>query len=82
MQVIKMLLAVVALFAICWLPLHVFTVVVDFNQELTNYKSKQEKEMLIAIYYVVHWLAMSNSFVNPIIYSFLNNNFKVYYLAT
>ena len=30
-----------------------------------------------AMYYTVHWLAMSNSFVNPIIYGFLNDSFRV-----
>jgi len=32
---------------------------------------------LINIYMTVHWLAMSNSFVNPLIYGFLNNEFRV-----
>jgi len=72
-----MLLAVVILFGICWLPLHIFILVVDYNPELTDYKTEHERQFLIAIYYTVHWLAMSNSFVNPIIYSFLNDNFRV-----
>jgi len=72
-----MLLAVVTLFALCWLPLHLFTLVVDYNPELMQYKTEQEKEVLIAGFYIVHWLAMSNSFVNPIVYSFLNDNFRV-----
>ena len=77
LQVIKMLVIVVLLFGLCWLPLHVFILVIDFNPELTNYSSTEQEKFFIAVYYSVHWLAMSNSFVNPIIYGFLNDSFRV-----
>ena len=72
-----MLVVVVVLFAVCWLPLHAFMLVIDFNPELTNYKSTAQKRFFTGVYYCVHWLAMSNSFVNPIIYGFLNDCFRV-----
>jgi len=78
-QVIKMLVVVVVLFAVCWLPLHAFMLVIDFHPELTDYKSTAQKRFCIALYYCVHWLAMSNSFVNPVIYGFLNDCFRVSY---
>ena len=74
-----MLLVIVALFGICWLPLHVFIVVLDLAPGLVQRASHNPylQQLFIAIYYTVHWLAMSNSFVNPIIYSFLNESFRV-----
>ncbi|ESN94771.1 hypothetical protein HELRODRAFT_87641, partial [Helobdella robusta] len=81
-KVVKMLLVVVTLFGVCWLPLHLFNLIIDFMPELNN-ENKPEASMIgTAIYTsvcksLVHWLAMSNSFVNPIIYGFLNDNFRV-----
>jgi len=72
-----MLVVVVALFAVCWLPLHGFMLVIDFNPHLTDYKTSAQRRFFYALYYCVHWLAMSNSFVNPIIYGFLNDCFRV-----
>lgn len=71
-KVIKMLVTVVVLFAVCWLPLHVFMFIVDFRHELIP-----NGTVLMAAYHTVHWLAMSNSFVNPIVYSFLNETFRL-----
>lgn len=72
-----MLVIVVSLFGVCWLPLHVFTLIMDFNPELNNEDQMQASNTGAAVYTAVHWLAMSNSFVNPIIYGFLNDSFRV-----
>ncbi|KAI0208575.1 hypothetical protein LSAT2_006723 [Lamellibrachia satsuma] len=72
-----MLAVVVLLFGICWLPLHVFILLIDFHPELIIYQTPEQEKLFIAIYYCVHWLAMSNSFVNPIVYGFLNESFRV-----
>ena len=69
-----MLVVVVLLFGICWLPLHVFILALDFHPQIAMAVNPQD---LIALFYSVHWLAMSNSFVNPIIYGFLHNSFRV-----
>ena len=74
-QVIKMLVVVVVLFAICWLPLHVFILLLDFQPQLLIIPGAER--IFVVVYYCVHWLAMSNSFMNPIIYGFLNDSFKV-----
>ena len=76
-----MLVTVVSLFAICWLPLHAFITCIDFHPDLMDYKTAAQKHFLVAVFYVVHWLAMSNSFINPIIYGFLNDGFRVRYHA-
>ena len=77
LQVIKMLMVVVTLFAVCWLPLHLFTITLDFVPSLRSEDQPEASSVIVAIYTTVHWLAMSNSFVNPIIYGFLNDSFRV-----
>ncbi|KAL3876568.1 hypothetical protein ACJMK2_034405 [Sinanodonta woodiana] len=68
-KIVKMLATVVALFALCWLPLHTFFLVYHFNPGLKS-------DHLNTAYFFVHWIAMSNCFVNPIIYGSLNDNFR------
>jgi len=76
-QVIKMLVVVVTVFAICWLPLHAFILLIDFRPDLTEYENISQKHFFVIVYSAVHWLAMSNSCVNPIIYGFLHDSFRV-----
>ena len=76
-----MLCVVVLLFGICWLPLHAFFLVLDFVPAITASMTPSKEKLLNGLYYTAHWLAMSNSFVNPIIYSFLNDSFRVSSLA-
>ncbi|XP_035671615.1 QRFP-like peptide receptor [Branchiostoma floridae] len=71
-KTIKMLCIVVLMFAICWLPIHLFTLILDFKAELII----GNKYMALVLYFSAHWLAMSNSFMNPIVYSFMNDKFR------
>lgn len=73
-QVVKMLVIVVAMFGICWLPLHLFTLILDFYPNILKTVSM---ETLTRLFISSHWLAMSNSFANPIIYGFTNESFRV-----
>jgi len=72
-----MLIVVVTLFAVCWLPLHVFNITLDFVPHLRSEDQPEASSIVAAIFTTAHWLAMSNSFVNPIIYGFLNDSFRV-----
>ena len=72
-----MLMVVVTLFALCWLPLHVFNIILDFVPQLRNEDAPEASSIVVAVYTTAHWLAMSNSFVNPIVYGFLNDSFRV-----
>jgi len=72
-----MLIVVVTLFAVCWLPLHLFNILLDFVPQLRNEDQPEASSIVAAFYITAHWLAMSNSFVNPIIYGFLNDSFRV-----
>lgn len=76
-QIVKMLVIVVAVFGVCWLPLHVFAMLVDFYEGFLLFENEQEHLRVLIMFLCVHWLAMSNSFANPIIYGFTNENFRV-----
>lgn len=71
-KVVKMLVTIVFLFGSCWLPIHIFTMVLDYNPTLV----KDHRRTLTILYIIIHWLAMANSFMNPIIYGFMNDNFR------
>lgn len=71
-KVIKMLIMVALLFTLSWLPLWILML-------LTDYGGLQPGELELLSGYVfpfAHWLAFSNSSVNPIIYGYYNENFK------
>ncbi|KAI2803814.1 Neuropeptide Y receptor [Blomia tropicalis] len=66
-KTIIMLVLVLIAFAICWLPLHLFHLYLDFiNSELMNTQ----------LFIVVHWLGMSSVMYNSFIYSSRNKHFR------
>lgn len=72
-KVIKMLVIVLVTFCLCWLPLHVYTFVLDFVPQVLD---RLNNNAYAALFCTVHWIAMSSTFTNPIIYSFLNPSFQ------
>ncbi|XP_051981532.1 neuropeptide FF receptor 1-like [Xyrauchen texanus] len=71
-KVIKMLSVVALLFMLSWLPLWTLML-------LTDYGGLNEDKLELLTSYIfpfAHWLAFSNSSVNPIIYGYYNENFK------
>ncbi|CAH1794956.1 unnamed protein product [Owenia fusiformis] len=76
-RIVKMLVTIVLVFGICWFPLNLFNASVDLFPKLLNQITTAEAERAyLAIFFSCHWLAMSNSFANPIIYGFLNESFR------
>ncbi|KAJ8410871.1 hypothetical protein AAFF_G00188280 [Aldrovandia affinis] len=65
-KTIKMLMAVVAVFAICWFPLNCYVVLIS-SQAICSSN---------ALYFSFHWFAMSSTCYNPFIYCWLNDNFR------
>ncbi|XP_034548787.1 chemokine-like receptor 1 [Notolabrus celidotus] len=65
----KVMTALVAAFFVCWLPYHVF-VLLELNQQ--NY----DHNILITGLKVGASLAAANSFLNPVLYVFMGNDFK------
>jgi len=69
LQIVKMMILIVVIFAVCWLPQHVYFVVVSLYPDITHHKSIQH------VYLVFYWFAMSNAMYNPIIYCWMNARF-------
>ncbi|XP_061175438.1 substance-K receptor-like [Saccostrea echinata] len=71
-KVVKMLVIVVVMFGICWLPIHLFSLLGDFTSVLQEVHHQHK----LGLFLGAHWLAMSNSFANPVIYGFTNETFR------
>ncbi|KAM9847959.1 neuropeptide Y receptor type 4 [Aulostomus maculatus] len=65
-----MLVALITAFALCWLPLTIFNAVSDWNQDALPVCHHN------LLFSLCHLLAMSSTCINPIIYGFLNSNFR------
>uniref|UniRef100_A0AAY4ALI2 G-protein coupled receptor 83 n=1 Tax=Denticeps clupeoides TaxID=299321 RepID=A0AAY4ALI2_9TELE len=65
-RTIKMLVSVVAVFAVCWFPLNCYVVLLSSKVIQSNN----------ALYFSFHWLAMSSTCYNPFIYCWLNHSFR------
>ncbi|XP_068183019.1 neuropeptide Y receptor type 4-2-like [Antennarius striatus] len=65
-----MLVALITAFALCWMPLTIFNTVSDWNQEALPVCHHN------LLFSLCHLLAMSSTCINPIIYGFLNSNFR------
>ena len=77
-KVIRMLAVVVIVFAVFWLPLQTFSLIMWLYPEIRQgfvYKSASFN-IFVATYFVCHWLSMAHSCLNPLIYCFMNDNFK------
>lgn len=77
-KVIKMLIVVALLFMLSWLPLWTLML-------LTDYACPEDDQLDLLTSYIFpfsHWLAFSNSSVNPFIYGYYNKNFKQGFQAT
>ncbi|KAG7476343.1 hypothetical protein MATL_G00081880 [Megalops atlanticus] len=77
-KVIKMLIMVAVLFMVSWLPLWTLMLLADYRD-----LDRQQIDFLSSyLFPVAHWLAFSNSGINPIIYGFFNENFRRGFQAT
>ncbi|XP_071858475.1 tachykinin-like peptides receptor 86C isoform X3 [Bombus fervidus] len=72
-KVVKMFIIIVVIFAICWLPYQGFFIFVYHHRHLAENSNIQH------VYLSFYWLAMSNAMVNPIIYYWMNNRFRLYF---
>ena len=71
----KMLVAVVAVFAVTWTPFHLLSLVAELNYDLVKGRWYKLSDALLRV------LAMSSSCINPILYAWLNDNYRKAFLS-
>ena len=69
-QTVKMLITVAATYALCWLPIHVITILGDIDPTIFD------NQYMHVVWLFSHWLAVSNCFSNPVIYFWMNSGFR------
>ncbi|KAG7190863.1 hypothetical protein KM043_006926 [Ampulex compressa] len=72
---VKMMMTVVIVFTICWLPFNVLILIMDNDERLGNWSG------LPFVWTALHWLSMSHSCYNPVIYCWMNARFRAGFIA-
>ncbi|KAM5255854.1 pyroglutamylated RF-amide peptide receptor [Ctenodactylus gundi] len=76
-RAVIMMVTVVALFAVCWAPFHVVHMMVEYS----NFEQEYDDVTIKMIFAIVQIVGFSNSICNPIVYAFMNENFKKNFLS-
>ena len=66
-----LLMAIALIFCLSWLPFHVFNIIVDIDNPFGD-----DIESTMEVYTLCHMLGMSSACSNPVLYGWLNDNFK------
>ena len=69
-RITRMVLVVVAAFIVCWTPIHIFIMV------KTMVEIDTRNPLVIASWHLCIALGYTNSSLNPVLYAFLDENFK------
>ncbi|XP_058694757.1 pyroglutamylated RF-amide peptide receptor isoform X1 [Poecile atricapillus] len=76
-RAIVMMVTVVFLFAVCWAPFHVIHMMMEYS----NFEEKYDDVTIKMIFAIVQIIGFFNSICNPIVYAFMNENFKKNFLS-
>ncbi|XP_020786956.2 neuropeptide Y receptor type 2 [Boleophthalmus pectinirostris] len=71
----KMLFTMVVVFAVSWLPFHAFQLAVDIDSSVLYMK---DFKLLFTMFHII---AMCSTFVNPILYGWMNKNYRAAFLS-
>ncbi|CAG2101404.1 unnamed protein product [Medioppia subpectinata] len=74
--VVKMLCTLVISFAICWMPLQIFNLVLWLFDDLRRLQTRQQYYFYVYSYFSCHFLSIIHSLIDPLIYCFMSKNFK------
>ncbi|OAD61850.1 Neuropeptide Y receptor [Eufriesea mexicana] len=74
-KMVKMMVTVVIVFTVCWLPFNILNLLTDNNETLISWAG------FPFVWMVVHWLAMSHSCYNPVIYCWMNARFRTGFIV-
>ncbi|KAF8794946.1 RYamide receptor-like [Argiope bruennichi] len=69
-KMVKMMITVVSVFTLCWLPLNALIVAGDEHDIIWQFSH------IHYVWFVCHWLAMSSTAYNPIIYCWMNSKYR------
>ncbi|XP_056300140.1 opioid receptor, delta 1b [Pseudoliparis swirei] len=69
-RITRMVLVIVAAFIVCWTPIHIFIIV----KTMVNIDRKNL--LVVASWHLCIALGYTNSSLNPVLYAFLDENFK------
>ena len=72
-KVIRMLIIVVVVFVVCWLPMHMYQMVVSVSIVVSTRVPYWGHYVII---YISYWLSQANSAINPWLYIGLNGKMK------
>uniref|UniRef100_A0A0K0G4Z9 Probable G-protein coupled receptor 83 (inferred by orthology to a human protein) n=1 Tax=Strongyloides venezuelensis TaxID=75913 RepID=A0A0K0G4Z9_STRVS len=72
-KIVTMLIIVVTFFTLCWLPLETYLLLNEVQPQINEWR------YINVLFFCCHWLAMSNSCFNPIIYGLYNDKYKEEY---
>ncbi|XP_064918237.1 pyroglutamylated RF-amide peptide receptor isoform X2 [Columba livia] len=76
-RAIVMMVTVVFLFAVCWAPFHVIHMMIEYS----NFEKEYDDVTVKMIFAIVQIIGFFNSICNPIVYAFMNENFKKNFLS-
>ncbi|XP_077962109.1 LOW QUALITY PROTEIN: neuropeptide Y receptor Y2, like [Gasterosteus aculeatus] len=71
----KMLVTMVVVFAVSWLPFHAFQLATDIDGSVPDRRDFR------LLYTVFHVGAMCSTFANPLLYGWMNRNYRAAFLA-
>lgn len=70
-----LLVSITLIFCLSWLPLNLYNVVVDLHNPFGD-----DTETMLVVYAVCHMAGMSSACSNPLLYGWLNDNFRKEFL--
>ncbi|XP_037684976.1 pyroglutamylated RF-amide peptide receptor [Choloepus didactylus] len=76
-RAVTMMVTVVVLFAVCWAPFHVVHMMLEYS----NFEKEYDDVTIKMIFAIVQIIGFFNSICNPIVYAFMNENFKKNFLS-